>query len=234
MEGTPVLVYSSDGKRLLSDEDGAKYRLWDTNTGRLIAIVGDKHQNDPNVVAAAFSQAGSRVAVVMGKDVQVSDSATGQKLATIGPQEWLVGGVYFSPDGKQICTPRAEYTTGPDTAALWNAETGKPIAKLVHHRARVNKTVYNTDGTILATASMHPENQICLWDTTNGKLIHAMPGHLNSVNVLCFSPDGTRLVSASMDQTSRLWDVKTGTLIAVMRGHWAAIEHAAFSPTASA
>jgi WD40 repeat protein len=147
----------------------------------------------------------------------------------LGPHEWMVGGISFSPDGKRICARRTDPSPGSNTVYLWDAETGNLVAKLIDHKTAV-MVRFSLDGTLLATASVHPENLVRLWDTANGKLLHTLSGHANSITGLNFSPDGTMLATTSIDQTARLWDVKTGTEKAVLRGHSAEVSQVIFSP----
>ena len=227
-EGNPTLAYSSDGKRLLSNEDGSKYRLWDTTTGKFIALVGEGQYSEKHL-GVTFSPDGQRVAAAAGKEVRLYDAATGRQLASFGPHAWPVEGVTFSPDGKWICTQKCE-AAGPDTVYLWDAETGSQVARVMEHGGSVDRVVFNAEGTLLATATKHPENLVRLWDVANGKLLlPPLSGHANSLNDLSFSPDGTRLASASMDQTAQLWDGKTGAPIATLSGHWAQLWQATYS-----
>jgi WD40 repeat protein/serine/threonine protein kinase len=230
-DGDPVLSYSADGTRLLSDQRNGKQRLWDATTGKLIAVFGDGNESLRHV-SVAFSPDGERVAAVAEKDVRMYDAATGQPLTSFGPHEWHVDAITFSPDGKRICTRKID-SPGPSTFCLWNMETGDLIAQSIDHVTPISQWVFNAEGTLLATASMYPESLVRIWDATSGKLLHTLSGHSNSLYDLTFSPDGTRLASASMDQTARLWDVKSGAEIAVLRGHWSSLKQAVFSPDSS-
>jgi WD40 repeat protein/serine/threonine protein kinase len=226
-ESEPSLAYSADGQRLLSNGIDGKSLLLDPTTGKLIATVGDGHARQRQL-GVTFSPDGKRVAAAAGKEVRLYAAATGQRVATLGPVEWPVDEVSFSPNGKRISANKHD-SPGPDTVYLWDADTGRQVARLIDHKATVT-LAWCPDGKVLATASHHPENLVRLWDAADGKLLHTLSGHSNSLHDLSFSPDGARLASASMDQTARLWDVKTGAEIAVLRGHWAPLSQATFSP----
>ena len=223
-----TLAYSSDARRLLSIGENGSYHLWNPMTGKLIATFGSGHYSQRHL-GACFSPDGKSVAAAEGKEVRLYDAVRGRRLASFGPHEWDVEQIYFSPDAKRILADKFN-SGGPDSAYLWDAETGRLVAKFIDHKASINFASFNAKGTLLATASEHPESLVRLWDATNGKLLHTLPGHLNSLRDLSFSPDGTRLASASLDQMSRLWDVKTGSEIAVLRGHWSAVDQVLFSP----
>src|SRR5262249_15374532 len=59
-----------------------------------------------------------------------------------------VTAVAFSPDGTTLATISLD-----NTARLWNARTGRPIATLTGHTGTVTAVAFSPDGTTLATAS---------------------------------------------------------------------------------
>jgi WD40 repeat protein/serine/threonine protein kinase len=227
-KGLASLTYSVDGRRLLTNDAGGTCRLWDTVTGKQIAIPGERPPHD-NGSVVSFMPDSKRVAATAGKFVRLYDAATGRERASLGPHEWIVGGITVSPDGKRICTRKVGPGNGPDTVYLWDAETGRLVAKLIDHKAQVTVR-FSNDSKLLATASAYPENLVRLCDAATGKLLHTLSGHTNSASRLCFSPDGAELATASIDQTARLWDVKTGAAKAVLRGHSAELVDVTFSP----
>jgi WD40 repeat protein len=236
VQGYVHIQYSSDGKRLLSVENRGPCRLWDASTGKLVAVLGERRQTTNAFdVAGTISPDSRRVALALGKEVRLYDASTGQPQIPLGPHEWMVEGIVFSPDGKRICTRaigrEVRDANGAGTANLWNAETGKLIAKLPNPRGRVDHVVFSADSTLLATAISHPDSVVRLWNTADGQLVRVLAGHANSLTGgICFSPDGTKLLTASMDQTARLWDLKTGTSLVVLRGHNDALAEVSFSP----
>jgi eukaryotic-like serine/threonine-protein kinase len=228
----PVLRYSADSTRLLTNEKaaGGKYRLWDTTTGKLVAVIGDslgpEVDRDQGII---FSPDGRRIAAAAGKEVRLYDARTGRRLLSLGPHEWAVEGVYFSADGKRVCAQKF-FDNGPNAVYLWNVDTGRLVAKLTAPRTMVEHAAFSPDSAYLATPSQHPENLVRLWDPATGKLLHTLAGHTNSLDALCFSPNCRKLLTSSGDNTARLWDVQTGAEIAVLRGHAASVGLALFSP----
>jgi WD40 repeat protein/predicted Ser/Thr protein kinase len=217
---------SPDGLRLISNEAAVvpgkgKYRLWDTMTGRQLALLGEGEFTGYNV-GTTFSPDGKRVATADGELIRICASDTGGPLLVAGPLGTPVSRIFFSPDGKRIIA---------DQVFLCDSETGRRIAVLGEPSSADWFLAWSADGSRLATCTKYPENSIRLWDTTNGKLIQTMTGHTNAVMSLAFSPDGKRLASISSDQTARLWDGQTGQSVAVLRGHTGPLTSIAFHPT---
>ena len=137
--------------------------------------------------------------------------------------EGYVWSAAFSSDGARIVTASKDYT-----ARVWDAATGKPIAKLEGHKFSVQSAVFSPDGARIVTAS--EEKTARVWDAATGQRIAALEGHEREVFSAVFSPDGARIVTASADTTARVWDAATGQRIVVLKGHEAGVRSAAFSP----
>jgi WD40 repeat protein len=91
------------------------------------------------------------------------------------------------------------------TAWVWDAGSGRPLAKLAGHTDRVHSAAFSPDGTRIVTASR--DGTAKLWDAATGRALANLTGHRNTVVSAQFSPDGTRVVTASDDKTARVWDV---------------------------
>jgi WD40 repeat protein len=126
----------------------------------------------------------------------------------------------FSPDGTRIAAASKD-----DTAKIWNAFTGRELARL-NHDDEVVSVAFGPDGTRIATASK--DNTARIWDTFTGKEL-ARLNHDDEVVSVAFSPDGTRIATASKDNTARIWDTFTGKELARLN-HDDEVVSVAFSP----
>ena len=132
----------------------------------------------------------------------------------------------FSPDGKRIITVSSD-----DTALVWDAATGLPVAAPVRgHEGQVTRAAVSPDGKRILTVS--EDNTAWVWDAATGQPIgEPIKGHEDDVTDAEFSPDVKRIVTASWDKTARVWDAATGKSIGEpLKGHDGAVLSASFSP----
>jgi WD40 repeat protein len=132
----------------------------------------------------------------------------------------------YSPDGTRVAT-----ASDDNTARVWDAASGAPVATLKGHEARVWMAVFSPDGERVATAS--DDTTARIWNAVTGATIAVLKGHVDAVSSVTFSPDGKRVATASDDKTARIWDAATGNLIAVLRGHSGLVNCVAFSSDGS-
>lgn len=227
LDRNPGVVYNSDGSRIVStsEEGGAcTSRLWDATTGKLIAVLAPVQTN---MVYAAFSPDGKRVAVGSGEFVHLCDAVTGRRIAALGPHAKKVMRIAFSSDGKRIaCT----MISGANHIHLWDGETGKEVAVMQGHTSHVGPVVFSPDGSRLLSAGNYPDNAARLWNAATGERIEVLSGHRNSMDTMAFTLDGQQIATGSLDQTARLWDGRTGKPLAVLSGHTGATMFVRFNP----
>ena len=191
-----VLMFSPDGKKLVSGTMEGNIQMWDTETGiGLISLV----EQDPDNV-----KYGVKAAADAGPDATVTTTIFPD--ATVTYREPITV-LAFSPNGKLFAAGSQKQIR------LWNMGTGnwgKGITSIdnrkdgreVFHGAEAlvfapdNTTLINGDG----------NGRLQLWDITTGNKIITLNGHTVQVETLHFSPDGNTLVSAAQDGTILLWD----------------------------
>ena len=194
-----VLLFSPDGKKLVSGTMEGNIQMWDTETGiGLFSLT----ELDPDNVKHGLKKA-----------AEANSDATIE--VTISPDGALVTTTYQEPITALAFSPNGELLAAGSyqQIRLWNMETGnwrKGITSInrykedrqVFHGAEVlmfspdNKTLVNGD----------KNGKIQLWDIPTGEKIKTLKGHTQPVETLLFSPDGKILVSTGQDGTILVWD----------------------------
>jgi WD40 repeat protein len=98
------------------------------------------------------------------------DSTAQKQLSFVGHTD-LVTSAAFSPDGEYLLTGSRD-----NTAMLWDATDGTPVAVLNNHRDYVNSVAFSPDGSQMLTASN--DKTAKLWDTDGhliGEFAHERP-----------------------------------------------------------
>jgi WD40 repeat protein/ABC-type oligopeptide transport system ATPase subunit len=214
-------AFSPDGKRVVTASGDSTARLWDTESGKEIAVLKG---HTSLVSSAAFSPDGKRVVTASDDDTaRLWDAESGKEIAVLKGHTDFVWSAAFSPDGKRVVT-----ASGDSTARLWDTESGKEITVLKGHTSALVSAAFSPDGKRVVTASI--DSTARLWDAESGNEVAVLKGHADAVASVAFSPDGKRVVTASFDFTARLWDAESGNEIAVLKGHTYWVQSAAFSP----
>lgn len=141
-------------------------------------------------------------------------------------QQFDGGPARLSRDGSRIITAYAGYDT--KGAAVWDAGTGKLVARLSGHTDQVLDADLSPDARLAVTASSDRTARV--WDVASGRPLATLNGHSALVNSAAFGPDGKRVVTASSDGTARLWHAESGAPIAVLNASIHSIWRATFSP----
>ncbi len=147
--------------------------------------------------------------------------------------------VAFSPDGERVLT-----ASDDRTARIWDAATGREIARLEPHSSKLKSASFSPDGKWIVTAS----NNARVWEAESGKELVALTHDLYvdaprpdgsrgpvlltpdmNVEAATFSPDGKRVLTAC-DNTARIWDIASGTEVALLE-HPSTVTFTAFSPS---
>lgn len=221
-----LMAFSPDSRYILTASLDKTVRVWDVQTGKEMAHM--THGMD--ITAMAFSP-DSKLVVSAGCDLpldsffciqssaRVWEAATGKEIARV-TQTGRAKYVVFSPDGRLVISGGCDginYFNAPcvDGAAhLWQAATGKEIARL-KHGYNVSAVAFSLDGKYIVSggSDFSPETfpwqaSMHIWEVATGKDTAKieMPGKVISVALSPY-PD---LVAALNDQgILRAWEVAT-------------------------
>jgi WD40 repeat protein len=156
--GISTVVFSPDGTRLASADNGGTVRVWNTTTREEVFSL-QASAFSAVVHGVAFSPDGSRIATgnwdTTGK---IWDARTGAELHTLrGPNE-VVNAVAFSRDGKRLAA-----AIGSTTLQVWDVDSEQEVLTLRGFTSYVWTLAFSADRTRLAAGG--GDGMLKIWDT---------------------------------------------------------------------
>lgn len=201
------VVFSSDGRRVVSGSHDRTVRVWDVETGEELRRLD--HENW--VERVWFSIDDRQIVSGSAETVRVWDAETGEKLCQLNHED-PVRSLGFSASTRLLISAPFTHFTGRrgygPTLRVLDVETGKQIRQLVSCEEQVISLGFSSDG--LKIVSGDEGNAVRVRDAQTGEELCRLDGHGDSIWSVAFSPDNQRIVSGSFDNMVRIWDAETG------------------------
>jgi len=189
------VMFSPDGKRLVSGSINKQAVVWDVASGKRICAF--KKHGHP-IARVAFMPNGEEVvSTSQDKMLRVWDAGTAkERLAMAHPD--AVWGLAVSPDGALIATGTGGMAVGnpitqrivrgpENTLRLWDAASGELVREMKGHTNVVYAIDFSPDGRTLVSGGW--DGTIRLWDVDRGEPLASVQGQ-GSVFAVAFTPDG--------------------------------------------
>ena len=227
------VIFTRDGKHLVSAGSDKVVRVWDVATGEPVRIIRGEIGDGPagKIYAAALSPDNRYLAVggwLVGnpesrRAIRLHDFKTGNVVSLLKGHTRVIHDLAFSRDGRYLASGSAD-----KTVRIWDVEQRKELHTLSGHQDNVYAVGFSPDGQRLVSGSN--DDTLRLWDVGEGALIREMLGHQDKVRAATFSPEGRYIASGSYDKTVRLWNAKTGQFMKVFDEAGMEVDSLAFSP----
>jgi len=206
------LVFTPDGRWLVSCSGDGTVRCWDPESGCEIDRIGEggsKVSSSLSLHCIALDprkEEGSyRLVVCAGSGrVEMMQLDRYGRLAqrqTLRERGSRVRAIAFSPCGRLLAI-------GNDNANIEvrDSDNGDLHATLRGHASWIMDLAFGPDGEFLASCSY--DMTIRLWDLEGRRCLTTLTGHENNVFCLAFNRDGSLLAGGSADSTVRIWDLR--------------------------
>lgn len=225
------VVFTPDGKYLVSTGYDKVIRVWDWQAGQVVRVLrGQVGAGDEGRInAVALSPDGRRLAAAgqmalrgqLAQPIRIYDFETGELVQLLTGHTGKIIALAFSPDGMRLLSG-----SGDRTAVLWDVTTGRLLHRLDRHKAEVYGVGFTPDGARVVTGSF--DRMIRLWRSADGRLIAELNA-LKDYALAVSRKDGT-IASGSLDGEIRLWDSGTGRHLSTFKQGRTVVGSLNFSP----
>lgn len=197
------LVFSKDGKILVSGGQDNFVRIWNLNDGSETKAIDMAER----VKGVAITNDGKLLAVACGTaEAKLVDVESGNTVRVCVCQDLLTGNtpeletVAFSEDGKYLFGGG-----GYSFLNQWEVATGKLVRNFLGHRERVYSLAVAANAKLLISAS--GDDSARLWAVESGRQC-TLKGHTGDVYAAILTADGSMAATVSADYTIKLWKVE--------------------------
>ncbi len=206
------VLFTPDGKELISVGEDKVVRVWDAATGDLLRNIRGQVGDGPQgkLYAAALSPDGGTLAVggfLRGANaltfyIRLLDPNTGQVKRIIPGLLKPTNALAFSPDGRLLASG-----DGTGTLRIIDTQSGSAYS-LKGHTKDIYGVAFSPDARQVATAGL--DGTVRLWDL-GGRKSRILDGKVPlGYRCLAWSPDGRWIAAGGLDQTIHVWDGTSG------------------------
>lgn len=213
------VILTPDGNRLISVADDMRCRIWDLQTGDMVADFSDHLEQTPHhypsmLYAVAVSDDGSLIATGdrIGH-VAIWDAHTFEKLSELEAPEMYtwdprqrrhsIGGIRslaFSPDGKRLAVGgmgkvgNIDHLDGPSRLEIFQTDSSERtvLAEDKKNKGLIEQIHWSTGGDWLLTAGGANNGFLAVYESSGGKQLHATE-HGGHVHCMGRTPDSEQV-----------------------------------------
>ncbi|KAF9556966.1 WD40 repeat-like protein [Agrocybe pediades] len=219
------LVFSQDGKKLISGSYDTTIRIWDVGTGNLLAGPFEGHTKA--ISSLALSSDGTKlISGSYDQSVRLWNVFTNENNIAL-PCQSVTSDVYtvaWSPDGTRIASGQLD-----GTVAVWSAQNGEAVIEPFHHLSIIESIAFSPNNSIISAGT--EDGDVVSWDVRTREMVgEPFQGHSEDVISVAYSPDGSIIASGSKDCTIIIWDCSTSKMIGnpLHQNDW--VHSVAFTP----
>jgi WD40 repeat protein len=216
--------FMRDGKSIISGWSDGKLRAFLPQSGRLMYVINDAHQN--GVTSLATTSDCSRI-VSGGMEGEVRVWKIGQQMqtmeASMKEHRGQVWSIILRHDDSQAVSASSD-----GSCIVWDLAT-KTRSMCLFESTMFKSIVYHPDESQLLTTGS--DRKIAYWDTFDGQAIRVLEGsEEGELCTLSMSQSGQTFCSGGQDRLLKVWDYDQGMCKYLGIGHSGMITGVAIAP----
>jgi len=203
------VLFTPDGKRLVSVSNDKTIRIWDLTTGEPVRVLRPPIGKGAEgaLYAAALSPDGKTLAVGGlppgasrdGTPIYVITLASGRIERLLDGHKSTIADLAFSADGKRLASASMD-----KTVRIWDPFSGTCEKTLEGHGGPVMGVAWSPDGERIVTGSIDKTARI--WSVESSDTVAVLKGHNREVRCVAWSRDGKSIATGGSDQALRIWE----------------------------
>jgi dipeptidyl aminopeptidase/acylaminoacyl peptidase len=200
------VVFSSDGKRLISAGYDSTIRIWNIDTEEEVRRLTIPQGRFFDI---SLSSDGERLLSSSDDGIRLWNLSTGREIRRF-PVPRGVGSesVRFSPDDRLAVSAHDD-----GCCRVWDIDTGKVVQSFIQPSPEkiVNSAAWSPDGRWIVSGTA---THLAVWEAKTGKILREwLPLAASRTVGVAFTRDGRRVVTGDWDRALKVFDVGTGKLL---------------------
>ncbi len=230
-----VDISKTDQDLVLSASSDGTVMLWDLSRGEPIQYLRDISDNNNTVRQALFSNDGSVIVTVSGRELNFWDTYDGRKIRTIS-LPFSIEEIEFDPFDKIMAVTETSYENGSRQTRIhiYSSVSEERMQTMEGHSDVISDLAFAPDGSWLLSTSF--DKTARAWDVKTGRQIASYGPTWGQIATGTVSPDSNYVVTGSNRGGETLtpvivWDARTGDRLFSFRyPHWTRVQSLAFTP----
>ncbi|KAK2748503.1 hypothetical protein FQN57_000636 [Myotisia sp. PD_48] len=200
LDSMNALVYTPDGRRIITAADDGKIKVWDINTGFCI-VTFTEHRS--GVTACQFTKRGNVLFTAsLDGSVRAWDLVRYRNFRTFtAPTRQSFSSLAVDPSGEIVCAGSLDSFD----IHVWSVQTGQLLDQLSGHEGPISSLAFAADGSYVVSGSW--DRTVRMWSIF-GRSQSSEPLQLQSdVLSVAFRPDGKQIAASTLDGQLSFWSV---------------------------
>ncbi|KAF2101126.1 WD40 repeat-like protein, partial [Rhizodiscina lignyota] len=216
-----VVVWTPEGRRLLTASSSGEFTLWN-GMGFNFETIMQAHENA--IRAAVYSHSNDWLLSADQDGVLKYWQPNFNNVKAIQAHNDAIRGIAFAPTDSKFVTAADD-----STLKIFDFAGGAEELTLTGHQWELRSVDWHPTKGLIASASK--DHLVKLWDPRNGRCLTTLSGHKNHVLKAIFEPtQGQLLASGGKDHIIRVFDLRMMRDVFLLRGHEKDVNTLAWHP----